>query len=85
TVNLAFYLFTTPAMIIYILEITPPNHRILYKLKRAQIISSMSVILLQLSNATNFIFYCLSGQRFRQGTIEIFNNGLIKLKFFYHR
>ncbi|CAF4790327.1 unnamed protein product, partial [Rotaria magnacalcarata] len=45
----------------------------------------MSVILLQLSNATNFIFYCLSGQRFRQGTIEIFNNGLIKLKFFYHR
>ncbi|CAF5020105.1 unnamed protein product, partial [Rotaria socialis] len=75
TVNLAFYLFTTPAMIIYILEITPPNHRILYKLKRSHIISNMSVVLLQLNNATNFIFYCLSGQRFRRGTVETFNNG----------
>ncbi|CAF3086126.1 unnamed protein product [Rotaria socialis] len=85
TVNLAFYLFTTPAMIIYILEITPPNHRILYKLKRSHIISNMSVVLLQLNNATNFIFYCLSGQRFRRGTVETFNNGSVKLKFFYYR
>ncbi|CAF5133134.1 unnamed protein product, partial [Rotaria socialis] len=35
----------------------------------------MSVVLLQLNNATNFIFYCLSGQRFRRGTVETFNNG----------
>ncbi|UJR21500.1 hypothetical protein I4U23_024584 [Adineta vaga] len=85
TVNFAFYLFTTPALIIYIAEYSPPKHREIDKLKRAVLFSQTSVLLLQLHNATNFIFYCFTGQRFRQATIEVFNQYSIQLKIFYHR
>lgn len=53
TVSLAFYLFTTPAMIIYIAEYSPPKHRDLYKLKRSFLVSQMSVPILQLHNAVS--------------------------------
>ncbi|CAF0912106.1 unnamed protein product [Rotaria sordida] len=85
TVNLAFYLFSTPAMIAFIVQYSPPKHHELNKLKRRFLFSHISVLLLQLHNATNFIFYCLAGQRFRQATMETFNDYSIQLKFFYHR
>ncbi len=55
TVNFAFYLFTTPAMIIYIAEYSPPKHYEINKLKRSFLVSQISVILLQLHNAVSYI------------------------------
>lgn len=54
TVNLAFYLFTTPAMIIYIAEGSKPTHRDLFKHKRQFFFSQISVLLLQLPNAVSY-------------------------------
>ncbi|CAF0722525.1 unnamed protein product [Adineta ricciae] len=85
TVNFAFYLFTTPASIVYIAESSPPKHREISKLKLSILFSQTSVLILQLHNATNFIFYCFTGQRFRQATIETFYEYSIQLKIFYHR
>jgi len=53
TVNFAFYLFTTPAMIIYIAEYSPPKHSEIDKLKRSFVFSQASVLLLQLNNAVS--------------------------------
>lgn len=54
TVNLTFYLFTTPAMIIYIAEyFPPPKNPELAKLKRSFVFSQISVIFLQLNNAVS--------------------------------
>jgi hypothetical protein len=54
TVSLSFYLFTTPAMILYISEYFPPNDRKLSKRKSAFLFSQTSVVLLQLSNAVSY-------------------------------
>ncbi|CAF0989653.1 unnamed protein product [Rotaria sordida] len=85
TVSLSFYLFTTPAMILFISEYHPVKHNDINKLKQNILISQMSVILLQLNNATNFIFYCFAGQRFRQATVQAFYEYLERLNIFYHR
>ncbi|CAF3390542.1 unnamed protein product [Rotaria sp. Silwood2] len=85
TVNLTFYLFSTPAVIMFIAEIFPPNHSDLNRLKRFFLFSQISVLISQLHNATNFIFYCLAGQRFRQTTVETFYDYSVQLKIFYHR
>ena len=54
TVNLAFYLFTTPAMIMYIAELDPPKPDTkLSILKRRWLFSQLSVLLLQLNNAVS--------------------------------
>ena len=53
TVNLTFYLFTTPAMILYIAEYFPPKNPELDKLKRSFLFSQISVIFLQLNNAVS--------------------------------
>ncbi len=53
TVNLAFYLFTSPAMILYIAEYNPPKHIEITKLKRSFVFSQISVIFLQLNNAVS--------------------------------
>ncbi|CAF0935475.1 unnamed protein product [Rotaria sp. Silwood1] len=85
TVSLSFYLFTTPGTIIFISEYNPVRHNDLSKTKRNFFISQISVILLQLNNATNFIFYCLAGERFRQATIQTFYEYSERLDVFYHR
>jgi hypothetical protein len=53
TVSLSFYLFTTPAMIMYVTEYQPPKHRELEKIKNVFLFSQISVILLQLNNAVS--------------------------------
>jgi len=53
TVNLAYYLFTTPAMIIYINEYSPPNKLEIRALKRSIILAQFSVLILQLHNAVS--------------------------------
>jgi hypothetical protein len=53
TVNLAFYLFTTPGLIIYIAEYSPPKDPEISKLKRSFVFSQISVLLLQLNNAVS--------------------------------
>lgn len=53
TVNLTFYLFTTPAMIKHITEYYPPKNPELSRLKRAALFSQISVIFLQLNNAVS--------------------------------
>ena len=53
TVSLSFYLFTTPAMVVYINEYYPPKHRELEKLKLNILFSQISVIFLQLNNAVS--------------------------------
>jgi hypothetical protein len=52
TVNLAFYLFTTPALISFIAENYPPKLEI-NKLKRSFVFSQVTVLFLQLSNAVS--------------------------------
>jgi hypothetical protein len=53
TVNLAFYLFTTPAMIVYISEYFPRKHFPIDRLKRAFVVSQIAVVILQLNNAVS--------------------------------
>ena len=53
TVNFAFYLFTTPASIVYIAESSPPKHREISKLKLSILFSQTSVLILQLHNAVS--------------------------------
>jgi hypothetical protein len=55
TVNLAFYLFTTPAWVMYILELSPPKHQEITKLKRSFLFAQISVVLLQLNNAVSYL------------------------------
>ncbi|CAF0877370.1 unnamed protein product [Rotaria sordida] len=85
TVSLSFYLFTTPAMILFIREYHPVKHHDINKIKQNIFFSQMSVILLQLNDATNFIFFCFTGQRFRQATIQTFYEYSERLNIFYHR
>ena len=53
TVNLAFYLFTTPAIAIFITESSAPKTREINKLKRSFLVSQISVLLVQLHNAVS--------------------------------
>ena len=53
TINFSFYLFTTPAMVFYILESRLPRTRELNKIKTNFLLSQISVILLQLNNAVS--------------------------------
>jgi len=53
TVSLSFYLFTTPAMVIYIAEFQRPKHRHIEKIKQSILFSQISVLLLQLNNAVS--------------------------------
>ncbi|CAF0784765.1 unnamed protein product [Adineta steineri] len=85
TVSLSFYLFTTPALIAYISQQNPPTHRNPRRIKLNFLMSQISVVLLQLNNATNFIFYCFAGQRFRRATMQTFNDYSVYVKIFFHR
>lgn len=71
TVSLSFYLFTTPAIIDYIRQINPPTDYDLKKLKMRFLTANLTVLWLQMSSATNFLFYCLAGSRFRAATVNI--------------
>ena len=51
TVSLSFYLFTTPAIIDYILQRHPPKHRDLKRLKLRFLKTNLTVIWLQMSSA----------------------------------
>ncbi|CAF1187782.1 unnamed protein product [Rotaria sordida] len=84
-VSLSFYLFTTPAMIMFISEYHPLQHKNINKIKQNLFFSQLSVIILQLNNATNFIFYCVASQRFRLATIQTFYDYSHRLNIFYHR
>jgi hypothetical protein len=53
TVSLSFYLFTTPAMVVYVNEYSPPKHRELEKFKHNFLFSQISVMFLQLNNAVS--------------------------------
>ena len=55
TVSLSFYLFTTPAMIVFIKELRPPKHKVLEKVKRDFLIAQLSVVLSELNNAVSLI------------------------------
>lgn len=53
TVSLTFYLFSTPAMIIFITELFPAKNRDLNRVKRDFLFGQISVVLLQLNNAVS--------------------------------
>lgn len=53
TVSLAFYIFQTPALLVYISEYFPRQHFPIHKLKGAFIVSQISVLLLQCHHAVN--------------------------------
>lgn len=55
TVNFAFYLFTTPALIMYIAEYySPPKNVPINKLKRFFLLAQITVPILQLHNAVSY-------------------------------
>jgi len=54
TVNFAFYLFTTPALIMYTAEYSPPKYPDINKLKRSFLLSQITVPILQLHNAVSY-------------------------------
>ncbi|UJR27377.1 hypothetical protein I4U23_008667 [Adineta vaga] len=85
TVSLSFYLFTTPASIIYIIQLNRSKSRSVYEIKQTFVLDQITIIFLQLNNATNFIFYCFAGQRFRRATVQTFYEYSRNLKIFYHR
>ncbi|CAF3357374.1 unnamed protein product [Rotaria sp. Silwood1] len=70
TVSLSFYIFTTPAIIDYIHQMNPPTHHNLKRLKLRFLWTNLSVLWLQMSSATNFLFYCVSGSKFRAACFE---------------
>lgn len=53
TVSLSFYLFTTPAMVVFIKEMRPSRHRNLAKHKRDFLFSQITVVLSELNNAVS--------------------------------
>lgn len=55
TVSLSFYIFTTPAIIDYILKRNPPNRNDITSVKRRFLLSNLSLFWLQMSSAVNFI------------------------------
>ncbi|CAF1217476.1 unnamed protein product, partial [Didymodactylos carnosus] len=84
TVSLSFYLFTTPAIINFITQLHPPKHRNVRKLKKLFLQAQVTVLLLQMNNATNFIFYCLAGQRFRAVCLQTIREYYSTLKYIYY-
>ncbi|CAF4054617.1 unnamed protein product, partial [Rotaria sordida] len=70
TVSLSFYFFTTPAIIDYIWQMNPPQHYDLKRLKLRFLMMNLSVFWIQMSSATNFLFYCLAGSKFRATSLE---------------
>ncbi|CAM4776611.1 unnamed protein product [Rotaria magnacalcarata] len=84
TVSLSFYLFTIPGMVIFLIEIYALKSREINKIKLKFILSQLSVIILQLNNATNFLFYCFAGHRFRQATVQTYYDYSALSKTFYH-
>ncbi|CAF0785806.1 unnamed protein product [Adineta steineri] len=70
TVSFGFYLFTTPAIVDYIRQMNPPKHHDVKRLKLRFLMTNLSVLWLQMSSATNFLFYCLAGSKFRAATID---------------
>ncbi|CAF3576764.1 unnamed protein product [Adineta steineri] len=83
TVSLSFYLFTTPAIIDYIRQRNPPKYRNIKRLKMRFLRTNLTVLWLQMSAATNFVFYCLSGSKFRATCIETLDDiyAYIRIKF----
>lgn len=53
TVSLSFYLFTTPAMVVFIKEMRPSGHRNLEKYKRDFLFSQITVVVSELNNAVS--------------------------------
>ena len=64
TVSLSFYVFTTPAMFVYVTESTRPKHRDLATIKRNFLLSQITVVLLQLNNAVSI------SARLREQSVE---------------
>jgi len=54
TVSLSFYVFSTPAIIAYILGYYPPRNKELNKVKIRFLFSQITVVLLQLNNAVSY-------------------------------
>jgi len=62
TVSLSFYLFTTPAIIDYILQRNPPKYRDIKRLKLRFLRTNLTVVWLQMSSAVCLVFYIISFQ-----------------------
>ncbi|CAF3253087.1 unnamed protein product [Rotaria socialis] len=84
TISLSFYLFTIPGMIMYLIEIYSLKSRDINKIKLKFILAQLSVIVLQLNNATNFLFYCFAGHRFRQAAVQTYYGYSALSKTFFH-
>lgn len=56
TVSLSFYIFTTPAIIDYMLKINPPKRNNIKQLKSRFLLANLSVFWLQMSSAVNTFF-----------------------------
>ncbi|CAF1020753.1 unnamed protein product [Rotaria sordida] len=74
TVSLSFYLFTTPAIVDYILQRNPPKYRDVRRLKMRFLRSNLTVLWLQMSSATNFLFYYMAGSKFRAACLQTFTD-----------
>ncbi|CAF3432266.1 unnamed protein product [Rotaria socialis] len=74
TVSLSFYIFTTPIIIDFILQRKPPDHRDIKRLKMRFLLSNLTVLWLQMSSATNFLFYYLAGSKFRETCFQMFDD-----------
>ncbi|CAF1157865.1 unnamed protein product [Adineta ricciae] len=85
TISLSFYLFTTPALVAFIAQQTMSKNRPVDQIKNTFLLLQISVVFLQLNNATNFIFYCFAGQRFRRATVQMFAEYSSQMQTFYHR
>ncbi|CAM2701787.1 unnamed protein product [Rotaria socialis] len=84
TISLSFYLFTIPGMIMFLIEIYALKSRDINKIKLKFVLAQLSVIVLQLNNATNFLFYCFAGHRFRQATVQTYYDYSALSKNFFH-
>jgi len=70
TVSLSFYLFTTPAIVDYINQLYQSTTNDIKRLKRRFFFMNFTVLWLQMSSATNFLFYCIAGSKFRTVSVE---------------
>ncbi len=64
SVSLSFYLFTTPAMIVFITELSPPRHRQIDRLKLAFLFSQISVVFSELNNAVSLLLISIIKHHF---------------------
>ncbi|CAF1197757.1 unnamed protein product, partial [Didymodactylos carnosus] len=85
SVSISFYIFTTPAIIDYILQMNPPKRPDVKKLKSRFLRTNLTTLLLQLNSATNFIFYCLAGKKFRTACIETIKESYEHLVYVWYR